>query len=178
MSVQQAIDKSVSIIQGDLKSSLAIYPGTFDPITNGHLDLVKRGKRIFGEIIIAVAPNPKKQPLFTIEERLRLIRESIAGMEDVTVESFNGLLVDYVRSRKAIAIIRGLRAVSDFEYELQIALMNRRLDPEIETVFMMPSEEYSFLTSSLVKEVSSFGGSVKGLVPEVVEKALREKFNR
>lgn len=179
MSVQQAIDKGVSIIQGDLlKSSLAIYPGTFDPITNGHLDLVKRGKRIFGEIIIAVAPNPKKQPLFTIEERLRLIRESIAGMEDVTVEAFNGLLVDYVRSRKAIAIIRGLRAVSDFEYELQIALMNRRLDPEIETVFMMPSEEYSFLTSSLVKEVSSFGGSVKGLVPEVVEKALREKFNR
>lgn len=179
MSVQQAIDKGVSIIQRDLlKSSLAIYPGTFDPITNGHLDLVKRGKRIFGEIIIAVAPNPKKQPLFTIEERLRLIRESIAGMEDVTVEAFNGLLVDYVRSRKAIAIIRGLRAVSDFEYELQIALMNRRLDPEIETVFMMPSEEYSFLTSSLVKEVSSFGGSVKGLVPEVVEKALREKFNR
>lgn len=178
MSVQQAIDKSVSIIQGDLKSSLAIYPGTFDPITNGHLDLVKRGKRIFGEIIIAVAPNPKKQPLFTIEERLRLIRESIAGMEDVTVEAFNGLLVDYVRSRKAIAIIRGLRAVSDFEYELQIALMNRRLDQEIETVFMMPSEEYSFLTSSLVKEVSSFGGSVKGLVPEVVERALREKFNR
>lgn len=178
MSVQQAIDKGVSIIQGDLKSSLAIYPGTFDPITNGHLDLVKRGKRIFGEIIIAVAPNPKKQPLFTIEERLRLIRESIAGMEDVTVEAFNDLLVDYVRSRKAIAIIRGLRAVSDFEYELQIALMNRRLDPEIETVFMMPSEEYSFLTSSLVKEVSSFGGSVKGLVPEVVERALREKFNR
>ncbi len=178
MSVQQAIDKSVSIIQGDLKSSLAIYPGTFDPITNGHLDLVKRGKRIFGEIIIAVAPNPKKQPLFTIEERLRLISESIAGMEDVTVEAFNGLLVDYVRSRKAIAIIRGLRAVSDFEYELQIALMNRRLDSEIETVFMMPSEEYSFLTSSLVKEVSSFGGSVKGLVPEVVERALREKFNR
>ncbi|MFN3395518.1 MAG: pantetheine-phosphate adenylyltransferase [Thermodesulfovibrionales bacterium] len=155
---------------------IAIYPGTFDPITNGHLDLVKRGVRIFDEVIIAVAPNPKKQPLFTLDERLRLIRESITDIENVKVEAFNGLLVDYVESKKAVAIIRGLRAVSDFEYELQIALMNRRLNSMIETVFMMPSEEYSFLTSSLVKEVSSFGGSVKGLVPEVVERALQEKF--
>ncbi len=152
----------------------AVYPGTFDPITNGHLDLVKRGLRIFDEIIIAVAPNPKKQPLFTIEERLRLIEESIDGMTNVKVEVFTGLLIEYVESRNAVAIIRGLRAVSDFEYELQIALMNRRLNPQIETVFMMPSEEYSFLTSSLVKEVSSFGGSINGLVPEVVERALRE----
>lgn len=155
---------------------IAVYPGTFDPITNGHLDLVKRGVRIFDEVIIAVAPNPKKQPLFTLDERLRLIRESIIDMENVKVEAFNGLLVDYVESKKAVAIIRGLRAVSDFEYELQIALMNRRLNSMIETVFMMPSEEFSFLTSSLVKEVSSFGGSVKGLVPEVVERALHEKF--
>lgn len=155
---------------------IAIYPGTFDPITNGHLDLVKRGIRIFDEVIIAVAPNPKKQPLFTLDERLRLIRESIMDIENVKVEAFNGLLVDYVESKKAVAIIRGLRAVSDFEYELQIALMNRRLNSMIETVFMMPSEEFSFLTSSLVKEVSSFGGSVKGLVPEVVERALQEKF--
>lgn len=155
---------------------IAVYPGTFDPITNGHLDLVKRGVRIFDEVIIAVAPNPKKQPLFTLDERLRLIRESIIDMENVKVEAFNGLLVDYVESKKAVAIIRGLRAVSDFEYELQIALMNRRLNSMIETVFMMPSEEFSFLTSSLVKEVSSFGGSVKGLVPEVVEIALHEKF--
>ncbi|MFN3479012.1 MAG: pantetheine-phosphate adenylyltransferase [Thermodesulfovibrionales bacterium] len=155
---------------------IAIYPGTFDPITNGHLDLVKRGIRIFDEVIIAVAPNPKKQPLFTLDERLRLIRESIRDIENVKVEAFNGLLVDYVESKRAVAIIRGLRAVSDFEYELQIALMNRRLNSEIETVFMMPSEEFSFLTSSLVKEVSSFGGSVKGLVPEVVEEALQEKF--
>lgn len=155
---------------------IAIYPGTFDPITNGHLDLVRRGIRIFDEIIIAVAPNPKKQPLFTIEERLRMIKESVLDLYNVKVEAFNGLLVDYVNSKGAVAIIRGLRAVSDFEYELQIALMNRRLNPEVETVFMMPSEEYSFLTSSLVKEVSSFGGSVKGLVPDVVEKALQERF--
>lgn len=159
-----------------MNTRIAIYPGTFDPITNGHLDLVKRGVRIFDEVIIAVAPNPKKQPLFTLDERLRLIRESIRDIENVKVEAFNGLLVDYVESKKAVAIIRGLRAVSDFEYELQIALMNRRLNSMIETVFMMPSEEYSFLTSSLVKEVSSFGGSVKGLVPEVVESALQEKF--
>jgi len=153
-----------------------IYPGTFDPITNGHLDLVQRGLRIFEEIIIAVAPSPKKQPLFTLEERLILIRESVKGYKNVRVEAFNGLLVDYVESKGGTAIIRGLRAVSDFEYELQIALMNRRLNMSIETVFMMPSEEYSFLTSTIVKEVASFEGSVKGLVPEAVEKALREKF--
>lgn len=153
-----------------------IYPGTFDPITNGHLDLVQRGLRIFDEIIIAVAPSPKKQPLFTLEERLKLIRESVKGCRNVRAEAFNGLLVDYVKSKEGVAIIRGLRAVSDFEYELQIALMNRRLDMNIETVFMMPSEEYSFLTSTIVKEVASFGGSVKELVPEAVEKAIREKF--
>lgn len=155
---------------------LGIYPGTFDPITNGHLDLVERGLRIFDEIIIAVAPSPKKQPLFTPDERLRLIRESVKDCKNVRIETFNGLLVDYVRDSGGVAIIRGLRAVSDFEYELQMALMNRRLDMTIETVFMMPSEEYSFLTSTIVKEVASFGGSVKGLVPEVVEKALKEKF--
>ena len=153
-----------------------IYPGTFDPITNGHLDLVQRGLRIFEEIIIAVAPSPKKQPLFTLEERLRLIRESVKAYKNVRVEAFNGLLVEYARSRGGVAIIRGLRAVSDFEYELQMALMNRRLDMTVETVFMMPSEEYSFLTSTIVKEAASFGGSVKGLVPEVVLKALNEKF--
>ncbi len=155
---------------------LAIYPGTFDPITNGHLDLIERGLRIFDEIIIAVAPSPKKQPLFTLEERLRLIREVVKDCKNVSIEAFNGLLVDYVRNRKGVAIIRGLRAVSDFEYELQMALMNRRLDMNIETVFMMPSEEFSFLTSTIVKEVASFGGSVKGLVPDVVEAAIKEKF--
>ncbi|HXX80477.1 MAG TPA: pantetheine-phosphate adenylyltransferase [Thermodesulfovibrionales bacterium] len=153
-----------------------IYPGTFDPITNGHLDLVQRGLRIFDEIIVAVAPSPKKQPLFTIEERLKLIREAVKSYKNVQVEAFNGLLVGYAKSKNGVAIIRGLRAVSDFEYELQMALMNRRLDMSVETVFLMPSEEYSFLTSTIVKEAASFGGSVKGLVPDVVEHALKEKF--
>ena len=154
----------------------AIYPGTFDPITNGHLDLVDRGIRIFDEIIIAVARSPKKAALFSIEERFGLIKDAVRDCGNVRVESFDGLLVDYVSSMGGVAIIRGLRAVSDFEYELQMALMNRRLKHEIETVFMMPSEEYSFLTSTIIKEVTSFKGSVKGLVPENVEKALREKF--
>jgi pantetheine-phosphate adenylyltransferase len=155
---------------------IAIYPGTFDPITNGHLDLVERALRIFDEVIIAVAPSQRKQPLFTIEERLKLIKSAIKGFERVKVEAFNGLLVEYVKERKGIAILRGLRAVSDFEYELQMAHMNRRLDTNVETVCMMPSEEYSFLTSSMVKEVASFGGAIKGLVPEEVEIALKEKF--
>jgi pantetheine-phosphate adenylyltransferase len=155
---------------------IGIYPGTFDPITNGHLDLIDRGLRIFDEIIVAVAPNPRKQPLFNLEERIKLIKESVKDCKNVTVEAFNGLLVEYAKTKKATAIIRGLRAVSDFEYELQMALMNRRLDSEIETVFMMPSEEFSFLTSTIVKEVASFGGSVKGLVPLIVEEALKEKF--
>ena len=155
----------------------AIYPGTFDPITNGHLDLVKRALRAFDEVIIALAPSRKKQPLFTVEERLGFVRQAIKGLKRAKVETFHGLLVDYVRKRRGIAILRGLRAISDFEYELQMAHMNRRLDTDIETVFMMPSEEYSFLTSSIVKEVSSFGGSVRGLVPEDVEKALKQKFS-
>jgi len=154
----------------------AIYPGTFDPITNGHLDLVKRGLRIFDKIIIAVAPHPKKLPLLSLEDRLMLIRESIKNLKNVEVEAFNGLLINYVRQKGGCVVIRGLRAVSDFEYELQMALMNRRLDMKIETVFMMPSEEFSYLTSTIVKEVASFGGSIKGLVPDAVEIALREKF--
>lgn len=157
---------------------IAICPGTFDPITNGHIDLIERGLRIFDEIIVAVTTAYKKQPLFTIEERLELIKTSIRDCNNVRVESFDGLLVEYAKSRKSIAVIRGLRAISDFEYELQMALMNRRLDLNIETVFMMPSEEYSFLTSTIVKEISSLGGSVRGLVPESVEKALGRKFKR
>lgn len=156
--------------------TIAIYPGTFDPITNGHLDLVRRALRIFDEVIIAVAPSPKKQPLFTVRERLVLIKSAIRGLKNARVEAFNGLLVEYVRDKKGNAIVRGLRAISDFEYELQLAHMNRRLDRDIETVFVMPSEEYSFLTSTIVKEVASFGGSVKRLVPEKVEIALREKY--
>jgi len=154
----------------------AIYPGTFDPITNGHLDLIKRGLLTFNEVIVAVAPTLKKQPLFTLHERLRLIHAAVKGLKGTKVDSFNSLLVDYVKKKKGNAILRGLRAISDFEYEFQLAHMNRRLNTNIETVFMMPSEEYSYLTSSIVREVAAFGGSVKGLVPEEVEKALRNKF--
>jgi len=155
---------------------ISIYPGTFDPITNGHLDLVKRALRIFDEVIIAVAPSQKKQPLFSLQKRITLIRNAISTLKRAKVEVFEGLLVEYVRKKNGIAILRGLRAISDYEYELQMAHMNRRLDTKIETVFMMPSEEYSFLTSSIVKEVVSFGGSVKDLVPAGVEKALRDKL--
>jgi pantetheine-phosphate adenylyltransferase len=156
----------------------AIYPGTFDPITNGHLDLIRRALRTFDEVIIAVAPSMKRQPLFTVQERLRLIRAAVRGLKRARVDTFNSLLVDYVKKRKGHVILRGLRAISDFEYELQLAHMNRRLNTNIETVFMMPSQEYSYLTSSIIKEIASFGGSVKGLVPEEVEKALRDKFRK
>jgi pantetheine-phosphate adenylyltransferase len=154
----------------------AIYPGTFDPITNGHLDLIERGLMLFDEIIVAVAPSPKKQPLFSLEQRLHLIRESVARLHRVKVESFDCLLVDYAASRNGVAIIRGLRAVSDYEYELQMTLMNRKLNNSIVTVFMMPSLRYSFLSSTIVKEVASFGGSVSGLVPDAVEAALSAAF--
>jgi pantetheine-phosphate adenylyltransferase len=155
---------------------VAVYPGTFDPFTSAHLDIVKRGLRIFDEVIIAVAPSQRKKPLFILKERLTLIRKSTKELNHVKVEAFNGLLVDYMKEKKAVAIIRGLRAISDFEYELQMAHMNRRLNSKIETVFMMPSEQYSYLTSTIIKEVASFAGSVKGLVPAEVEIALREKF--
>ncbi len=155
---------------------IAICPGTFDPVTNGHIDIVMRSLSIFDEIVVAVAPNPGKTPLFKIEDRMELIRESFRDLRRVTIEPFDGLLVDYVKQKGGVAIVRGLRAISDFEYELQMALMNRRLDSVIETVFMMPSEEYSFLTSTIIKEIASFGGSAKGLVPEIVEKALSEVF--
>lgn len=161
-----------------MKKKIAIYPGTFDPFTNGHLDLVVRGLRIFDEVIVALAPSPKKNPLFTIEERLFLMEKTLNGYDRVRCEVFEGLLVDYVKDCKGLAIIRGLRAVSDFEYELQMALMNRRLRAEIETVFLMPNVEYSFLTATIVKEIASLGGCVKGLVPLPVEKALKEKFKR
>lgn len=157
---------------------IAVYPGTFDPVTNGHLDLVERSLRFFGEVIVAVAANPKKQPLFSQEERLDMVRQVTANFKNVTIEAFDGLLIDYVKSKNAVAVIRGLRAVSDFEYEMQMALTNRRLDTAIETVFLMPSEEYSFITSTVVKEVSSFGGDVSTLVPPVVLEKLKKKFRK
>ena len=172
-----AIQPYHSIKKGaKMKKNIAVYPGTFDPITNGHIDLVERSLGIFDEVIIALAPNPKKIPLFTIEERIEMIKAATKGLENVKTDVFNGLLVNYAKKKKAKAIIRGLRAVSDFEYEFQMALMNRRLDSMIETVFLMPSEEYSYLTSTIIKEIAAFKGSVKGLVPKIVEDKLKEKF--
>jgi len=159
-------------------SKVAIYPGTFDPITNGHIELITRSLRIFDEVIVAVAPSKKKDPLFTVEERIKLIEQSVAKLKGARADSFDTLLMDYAEGTGSLAVVRGLRAVSDFEYELQMALMNRRLNANIETVFLMPSQEYTFLSSTIVKEVFSFGGSVKGLVPAVVERALTKKFNR
>jgi pantetheine-phosphate adenylyltransferase len=155
---------------------IAIYPGTFDPITNGHLDLIERALRIFDEVIIAVAPSHKKKPLFSIKDRLKMIKLAVKKFKGAKAEAFNGLLVEYIKKKKGNVILRGLRAISDFEYELQMAHMNRRLDTNIETVFMMPNEDYSFLTSSIIKEIASFGGSLKGLVPKDVENALKKKF--
>lgn len=156
---------------------IAVYPGTFDPLTNSHVDLIERSTKIFDEIIVAVTNNPAKSPLFSIDERLAFVVDAVGKFGNVKVESFDGLLVDYVVRVGGIAIIRGLRAVSDFEYELQMALMNRRLSG-VETVFLTPPDEYSFLSSTMVKEVASFGGPVKGLVPRKVAEALRKKFRQ
>jgi len=157
---------------------IAVYPGTFDPVTNGHIDLVERSLRIFNELIIAIAANPKKQPLFSLEERVKMFKAVTAKYKNVLIEGFDGLLVDYVKRKNAVAIIRGLRAVSDFEYEMQMALMNRRLDNSIETVYLMPSEEYSFITSTIVKEAASYGGDVSTLVPKIVVEKLTKKIRK
>ncbi len=159
-----------------MKKRTAVYPGTFDPVSNGHLDLIKRGLRIFDKVIVAVALNPTKNPLFNIAERVYFIREAVKVWKNVEVESFDNLLIDYVKKKKADVIIKGLRAVSDFEHELQMSLMNRRLDTHIETVFMMPSEEYSFLSSKVLKEVASLNGDIRGMVPPAVVDGLRRKF--
>ncbi len=160
---------------GGDRSRLAVYPGSFDPLTNGHVDIIERGARLFDRIVLAILVNLDKSPLFSIEERVAILREVFAGQPNVEVETFDGLLVDYARRRGASVIVRGLRAISDFEFEMQMALMNRRLDSEIETVFMMPAEQYTYLSSRLVKEVFALGGSVAGLVPDVVETRLRMK---
>jgi len=157
---------------------IAVYPGTFDPVTNGHVDLAERSLRMFDKVIVAVAANPKKQPLFELSERIAMFKQATKGYRNLVIEGFDGLLVDYVREKKAIATIRGLRAVSDFELEMQMALMNRRLDEDIETVLLMPSEEYSFITSTIVKEAASYGGDVSSLVPKGVVEKLRKRFGR
>jgi pantetheine-phosphate adenylyltransferase len=160
----------------------AIYPGSFDPVTNGHLDIIERGCKLFDEIIISILINPDKQPFFTIEERVEMLTEVVRDISQggckVRVDSFRGLLVNYAVAQKANAIVRGIRAISDYEYELQMALMNRRLEPGIETVFMMPAETYSYVSSRLVKEVFHLGGAVTGLVPPLIETRMKEKMNQ
>ena len=158
------------------KRSIAVFPGSFDPITNGHLDIVSRALSIFGEIVMAILVNADKKPLFSVDERVEIIRESFKDERRVRVDTFSGLLVDYAERIGASVIVRGLRAISDFEYEFQMALMNRRLDPRMETVFMMPAESYSYVSSRLVKEVFQLGGRVSDLVPAVVERRLRGKY--
>ena len=155
--------------------TLAVYPGSFDPLTNGHVDIITRGARLFDRIVVAILVNAEKAPLFSMAERVDIARDVFRQHPNVEVDTFGGLLVDYVERRKAQVIVRGLRAVSDFEFEFQMALMNQRLNPQIETVFMMPAEQYTYISSRLIKEVFALGGRVHGLVPELVEARLREK---
>jgi pantetheine-phosphate adenylyltransferase len=155
---------------------IAVYPGTFDPVTNGHLDLADRGRRHFDQLIIAILRNEGKEPLFSVDERIELLREVVAGWENVAVESFDGLLVDYARNIGATMILRGIRAVTDLEYEMQMAMMNRRMCDSLETVFMVPSETYSYVSSRLVREVARLGGSPVDLVPPTVARALARRF--
>lgn len=158
-------------------STLAIYPGSFDPLTNGHVDIIERGVHLFDRIVVAILINADKAPLFSVEERVEIAREVFRRFPNVEVDTFDGLLVDYVQRRNAQVIVRGLRAVSDFEYEFQMALMNRRLNHSIETVFMMPAEQYTYISSRMIKEVFSLGGQVHGLVPDMVEEGLRRKLS-
>ena len=154
---------------------VAVYPGTFDPLTNGHVDIIQRGAALFDRIVVAILTNPAKTPLFTVDERIKMARGVFQSQPDVEVDTFEGLLVEYARQRQASVIVRGLRALSDFENEMQMALMNRHLSTTIETVFMMPAESYTYVSSKLVKEVHALGGSVQGLVPDLVKARLAEK---
>jgi len=154
----------------------ALYPGTFDPPTNGHIDLIQRGARIFDHLVVAILNNPQKDPLFSVEERVEMLTECTRNIENVSIATFDGLMVDFARQQQAIAVLRGIRAISDYEYELQMALMNRRLRPQIETVFLMSGEAYSFISSRLVKEVIGLGGNISGLVPPFVEQRLKERL--
>lgn len=154
----------------------AIYPGTFDPITYGHIDLIKRAQEIFPEVIVAVAHNPHKKPLFSVKERIQMLKKAAGGLKGVTISDFDGLVIDYAHKHKAKVLIRGLRMLSDFEYEFQMALTNRKLSPDIETIFLMPQECYSYLSSKLLKEAASLGADLSSFVPSFVEKALKEKL--
>ncbi len=160
-----------------MKKVIAIYPGSFDPLTNGHLDLIERGSKIFDELVVAILRNPEKQALFSLAERKEMMAAMTERWNNVRVDTFDGLMVDYAVSVKASAVLRGIRAISDYEYELQMALMNRKLSPNLETVFMMPAEAYSYLSSRLVREIAQLGGSIDGLVPDLVQQRLREKID-
>jgi pantetheine-phosphate adenylyltransferase len=160
-----------------LKKVIAIYPGSFDPLTNGHLDLIERGSKIFDELIVAILRNAEKTALFSVGERREMLEAMTQEWKNVRVDSFEGLTVDYAVRVNASAVLRGIRAISDYEYELQMALMNRKLAPQLETVFMMPAEAYSYISSKLVREIAQLGGSISGLVPELVEQRLREKVD-
>ena len=155
----------------------AIYPGSFDPPTNGHLDLIQRGSKIFEELVVAILRNSEKTPMFSVAERREMLQELTADLSNVRIDTFDGLMVEYAKSIDAMCVLRGIRAISDYEYELQMALMNRKIEPTLETVFMMPADKYSYVSSRLVREVAQVGGPVKGLVPEVVEQKLREKLD-
>ena len=160
-----------------MKTSIAIYPGSFDPVTNGHLDLIERGEKMFDLLIVAVLQNTEKTPLFSVKERVEMLRETTKQWAEVEIDVFNGLLVDYARRRGAGVILRGIRAVSDYEYELQMALMNRKLEPRLETVFMLPGVSYSYLSSKLVREIAQLGAPLQGLVPPIVEERLKAKIS-
>src|SRR5438477_10586824 len=164
-------------MRGLLKKVTAIYPGSFDPPTNGHLDLIERGSKIFDELVVAILRNPDKDPLFNVSERAAMLEALTGHYSNVRVDTFDGLTVDYAVKVGASSVLRGIRALSDYEYELQMALMNRKLRPELETVFMMPAEKYSYLSSRLVREVARLGGDISKLVPEIVEQRLREKLD-
>jgi pantetheine-phosphate adenylyltransferase len=167
-------DRITSMTQG--AHVIAVYPGSFDPITNGHLDVIERGSKLFDRLIVSILQNETKAPLFNVRERAEMLRESVRPFGNVEIDSFQGLLADYALSKNARVILRGIRAVSDYEYELQMALMNRRLQPQVETVFLLAGEAFSFISSRLVKEVISLGGNIAGLVPPLVEQRLRERL--
>lgn len=156
---------------------IGVYPGSFDPVTNGHIDIIERASKIFDKVIVGVLHNPNKNPFFNVDERITLLKETTKGFNNIEIDSFSGLLIDFMNNKKAKVIVKGLRAVSDFEYEFQMALMNRKLAPDVETVFMMTNSKYSYLSSSIIKEVTKFNGCVTGLIPKNVEEAIYLKLN-
>ncbi|MDQ1353542.1 MAG: pantetheine-phosphate adenylyltransferase [Acidobacteriota bacterium] len=161
-----------------MKERIAVYPGSYDPLTNGHIDIIERGFKLFDRVIVAILKNPSKQSLFSIDERMDILRETFKDRTEIEVDCFEGLLVNYLRKKNATTVVRGLRAISDFEIEFQMELMNRRIEPECETIFLVPSVHYSFVSSRLVKEIYQLGGEIKNMIPPVVDRKLKEKFGR